>query len=106
MPPPGGDGQTQSMTQTFLNMAIYGINVQALPEASWFVSARLPNSFWPQSYRIRLLNLEGPIGTDVSDGLERLDHKIERQRQYGARSGAICAIVTDHPSATLSCWCI
>ena len=103
MPPPGGDGQTQSMTQTFLNMAIYGINVQALPEASRFVSARLPNSFWPQSYRIRLLNLEGPIGTDVSDGLERLGHKIERQRQYGARSGAICAIVTDHPSATLSC---
>ena len=99
---PGGDGQPQSMAQTFLNMSVYGMNVQAAIEAPRFMSASFPNSFWPHSYRPGVLNLEGAIGTDVADGLERLGHKIEWQQQYDARSGAICAIVTNHSNGTLS----
>ena len=90
------------MTQTFLNMAVYGMNVQAAIEAPRFMSASFPNSFWTHSYRPGVLNLEGAIGTDVANGLKRLGHKIEWQQQYDARAGAICAIVTDHSSGTLS----
>jgi gamma-glutamyltranspeptidase/glutathione hydrolase len=99
---PGGDGQPQSMTQVFLNMAVHGMNVQAAVEAPRFQSASFPNSFWPHSYRPGVLNLEGAIGADVADGLSRLGHKIEWLQNYDAKSGAVCAIEVDHSGKTLS----
>jgi gamma-glutamyltranspeptidase/glutathione hydrolase len=99
---PGGDGQPQSMTQTFLNMAVHGMNVQAAVEAPRFQSASFPNSFYPHSYRPGVLSLEGAIGATVGEGLSRLGHKIEWMQTYDASAGAICAIEVNPDQRSLS----
>jgi gamma-glutamyltranspeptidase/glutathione hydrolase len=99
---PGGDAQPQVMTQTFLNMSVFDMNVQAAIEGPRFTSASFPNSFWPHSYRPGVLSLEGAIGTDVADRLTKLGHQIEWLQNYDAKSGAICAIVADPHNHTLS----
>jgi gamma-glutamyltranspeptidase/glutathione hydrolase len=99
---PGGDGQPQSMAQTFLNMAVYDMNVQAAIEAPRFMSSSFPNSFWPHSYRPGVLQLERAIDQSTGDQLERLGHKVEWLQERDANSGAICAIVADHTQKTLS----
>jgi gamma-glutamyltranspeptidase/glutathione hydrolase len=99
---PGGDGQPQSMTQMFLNMAMHGMNVQAAIEAPRFMSASFPNSFYPHSYRPGVLQLEGAIDATVGEGLSRLGHKVEWLQNYDAKSGAVCAIEVDPQGNTLA----
>ena len=99
---PGGDGQPQSMTQTFFNMGVFGMNVQAAIEAPRFMSSSFPNSFWPHSYRPGVLQLEANIGREVADDLTKLGHKIEWLQNYDAKSGAICAIAVDQANGTLA----
>ena len=62
---PGGDAQPQSMTQVFLNMAVYGMNVQAAVEAPRFQSKSFPNSFYPHSYRPGVLQLEAAFDPGI-----------------------------------------
>jgi len=99
---PGGDGQPQSMTQTFFNMGVFGMNVQAAIEAPRFMSSSFPNSFWPHSYRPGVLQLEANIGREVADDLTKLGHKIEWLQNYDAKSGATCAIAVDQANGTLA----
>ena len=99
---PGGDAQPQSMTQVFLNMAVYGMNVQAAVEAPRFQSLSFPNSFYPHSYRPGVLQLEGMFEREVAEGLSRLGHEIEWIQDYDAGTGAVCAIEVAPHGGTLS----
>ncbi|MCH7983473.1 MAG: gamma-glutamyltransferase family protein [Chloroflexi bacterium] len=99
---PGGDAQPQSMTQVFLNMAVYGMNVQAAVEAPRFQSKSFPNSFYPHSYRPGVLQLEGAFDPGIGEGLSRLGHEIEWLQTYDAGMGAVCGIEVDSRAGTLS----
>jgi gamma-glutamyltranspeptidase/glutathione hydrolase len=92
---PGGDAQPQAMTQVFLNMAVYGMNVQAAIEAPRFLTWSFPDSAVPHAYKPGNLQLEGAIGRATGDHLKRMGHSVEWVQDYDANAGGVCAVQSD-----------
>lgn len=99
---PGGDAQVQAMSQVFLNMAVYGMNVQAAIEAPRFLTWSFPDSAYPHNYRPGLLQLEGAIEQETGEKLSRLGHEVEWIQTYDAGTGGVCAIELDSEGGKIS----
>jgi len=89
---PGGDAQAQAMTQVFLNVAIWGMNVQAAIEAPRFITWSFPDSAVPHAYKPGRLQLERAIAPETGDRLARSGHDVEWIQEYDATAGGVCAI--------------
>lgn len=87
---PGGDTQTQSVLQVFLNIVEFGMDPQAAVEAPRFITFSHPNSFYPHQYHPGLLRVEGRIGEDVSQQLKEWGHKVQRWPDRTERAGSVC----------------
>ncbi|MDA7948945.1 MAG: gamma-glutamyltransferase family protein [Hyphomicrobiaceae bacterium] len=92
---PGGDAQTQSMLQVFLNAAVFKMDAQSAVEAPRFLSQSFPNSFAPNQYYPGRLNLEHRLGSGLGKALEARGHKVCRLPDFFWRLGAVCTIVID-----------
>lgn len=92
---PGGDAQPQSMTQVFLNMAVYGMDVQAAVEAPRFLTWSFPDSAVPHAYKPGNLQLERAIDTATGEELKRMGHDVQWIQQYDANAGGVCAVCAD-----------
>lgn len=99
---PGGDMQPQSMLQTFLNIAVFGMDVQQAIEAPRFGTFSYPNSFWPHEYLPGRLNLEARIDREVGDDLQDRGHDVAWWPEWTRIAGNVCAIVVDHERQTLN----
>ena len=98
---PGGDVQTQAMLQVFLNIRLFGMEVQEAVEAPRVASYSYPSSFEPHAYHPGLLNLEGRIERSTGAALGRLGHKVEWWPDWTWLAGAVCTIVADQESGVL-----
>jgi gamma-glutamyltranspeptidase / glutathione hydrolase len=98
---PGGDVQTQAMLQVFLNIHLFGMDVQEAVEAPRAASYSFPSSFEPHAYHPGLLNLEGRIDRPTGEALARLGHKVEWWPDWTWLAGAVCTIVADQQSGVL-----
>jgi len=98
---PGGDVQTQAMLQVFLNIQLFGMEVQEAVEAPRVASYSYPSSFEPHAYHPGLLNLEGRIERATGAALGRLGHKVEWWPDWTWLAGAVCTIVADQESGVL-----
>ena len=98
---PGGDVQTQAMLQVFLNINLFGLDVQEAVESPRVASYSFPSSFEPHAYHPGQLNLEGHIEKSVGEGLERLGHKIEWWPEWAWQAGAVCTILADKKTGVL-----
>src|SRR3954451_12909285 len=67
---PGGDVQTQAMLQVFLNIHLFGMDVQEAVEAPRIASYSYPSSFEPHAYHPGLLNIESRIDKTTGAALE------------------------------------
>ena len=92
---PGGDVQAQAMVQTFLNIAVYGMDPQAAIEAPRFASYSFPDSFEPHTYVPGRLALESRIDQSVGDRLATAGHDIEWWPEWTWKAGAMCLIDSD-----------
>jgi gamma-glutamyltranspeptidase/glutathione hydrolase len=92
---PGGDVQPQANLQVFLNITVFGMNVQQAVEAPRFTSFSFPNSFYPHFIRHGELTAEARIGDDVIEALARKGHKVRRLPAWSGNAGAPCVIVRD-----------
>lgn len=99
---PGGDVQSQAMLQVFLNIHLFGMDVQAAVEAPRIASYSFPSSFEPHDYHPGRLNLEARIERPTGDALAALGHKVEWWPDWTWLAGAVCAIVADHETGILS----
>lgn len=99
---PGGDMQPQSMLQTFLNVVVFGMDVQQAIEAPRFGTFSYPNSFWPHEYLPGRLNLEARIPREIGDRLASLGHDIEWWPAWTRTAGNVCAILNDPVRETLT----
>ena len=79
---PGGDVQTQAMLQVFLNIHLFGMELQEAVEAPRVASYSYPSSFEPHAYHPGLLNLESRIDKATGDALGR-----SVTRSTGGRTG-------------------
>jgi gamma-glutamyltranspeptidase / glutathione hydrolase len=98
---PGGDVQTQAMLQVFLNIQLFGMDVQDAVEAPRGASYSYPGSFEPHAYHPGLLNLESRIDRATGDALGRLGHKVEWWPDWTWLAGAVCTVVADLETGVL-----
>ena len=98
---PGGDVQTQAMLQVFLNIHLFGMEVQEAVEAPRVASYSYPSSFEPHAYHPGLLNLESRIDKATAEALGRLGHKVEWWPDWTWLAGAVCTVVADQESRVL-----
>jgi gamma-glutamyltranspeptidase/glutathione hydrolase len=98
---PGGDVQTQAMLQVFLNIHVFGMEVQEAVEAPRGASYSYPGSFEPHAYHPGLLNLESRIDRSTGEALGRLGHKIGWWSDWTWLAGAVCTVVADLETGVL-----
>lgn len=73
---PGGDQQDQWTLQVFLNMTVFGMDVQDAIDAPAFHSVHFPGSFYPRNARPGEMLVEGRISPAVVDGLRERGHRV------------------------------
>ncbi|MBM3518387.1 MAG: gamma-glutamyltransferase family protein, partial [Alphaproteobacteria bacterium] len=89
---PGGDVQSQAMLQTLLNVAVFGMNVQAAVEAPRFATQSFPNSFEPHAYLPGKLQIEKRLADVVGDDLRKRGHGVEAWPDWPWQAGSMCVI--------------
>ena len=92
---PGGDVQTQAMSQCLMNLAVHGMSAQEAVSAPRYASYSFPSSFEPHAYYPGLLKLEGAIADEAGDELARRGHEIERWPERIWLAGSVCMIDAD-----------
>ncbi|MYC30834.1 MAG: gamma-glutamyltransferase family protein [Chloroflexi bacterium] len=98
---PGGDVQCQSMTQLFLNVAEFGMDVQQAIEQPRVASWSFPDSGFPHNYTPGAMSAEGRIDPETIKELERRGHKVDVWDDWTPRMGALNAITIDRQRETL-----
>lgn len=73
---PGGDQQDQWTLQVFLNMTVFGMDVQDAIDAPSFHSVHFPGSFYPRRARPGEMLVEGRMPAAVVDGLRERGHAV------------------------------
>lgn len=99
---PGGDVQTQAMLQAFLNIEVFGMELQPALEAPRFASFSFPSSFEPHAPEPGRLMIEDLIDANVGPKLEQLGHTVQWWRDINWRSGGVCAVRHDLDSGIRS----
>ena len=98
---PGGDSQTQAIVQVFLNITVFGMDVQEAISAPRFLSLNWPDSFAPHTYAPGQISLEDPLFTEVHKELEAMGYKVNQYREWDNTFGSVCAIIRDEDSGQL-----
>ena len=98
---PGGDVQSQSMLQVFLNVTAFGLSLQQAVEAARVYSANFPNSFAPHDYYPGRLSIEGHMPAGIAEALAARGHDIEQWPAFPAAGGAVCAVMRDFATGRL-----
>lgn len=98
---PGGDTQTQTNIQVFLNIVVFGMDPQAAINAPRFQSFNFPDSFAPNVYKVGTIGLELPLYQSVGKQLEVMGYKIEVGNKLDNKYGAENVILIDHPTGKL-----
>lgn len=90
---PGGDMQTQALVQVFLNLVVFGMDIQEAIKAPRVRSYNFPNSFDPEDYSAGRVVMESALYDKVSDELQARRYTLERSGQWDNAFGAVGAIV-------------
>ncbi len=99
---PGGDTQTQTSVQVFLNVVVFGMDPQAAVNAPRFQSFNFPDSFAPNVYKPGTIGLEAPLYQSVGKQLEAMGYKIEVGGKLDNKYGAANVIIRDAQTARLT----
>jgi len=93
---PGGDTQTQTNVQVFLNVVVFGMGPQEAINEPRFQSFNFPDSFAPNVYKPGTIGLELPLYNKIGKQLESMGYKIEVGDTWDNKYGAADAIIRDH----------
>jgi gamma-glutamyltranspeptidase/glutathione hydrolase len=92
---PEGDQQTQALTQVFINLIVFGMDIQDAIDAPRFRSWNFPDSFSPHEYEPGLITLEESLYDEVGEELEAMGYEVEIVEDWDYEMGAVCAIIRD-----------
>lgn len=92
---PEGDQQTQALAQVFIDLIVFGMDIQDAIDAPRFRSKNFPDSFSPHEYNPGLVVLERGLYDKVGKELEAMGYKIEIVEDWNSDMGAVCAIIRD-----------
>jgi gamma-glutamyltranspeptidase/glutathione hydrolase len=89
---PGGDVQQQAMLQVFLNLTVFGMDLQRAVEAPRVASRSFPDSFWPHAHAPGKLEAERRLAGETRDALAALGHDVVEWSEWEWRAGSVCAV--------------
>ena len=92
---PGGDMQTQAMVQTFLNIAVFGMDPQDAVEAPRFRSLNWPDSFSPHKYTPGTVELERKLVLSAGEALRKMGYSVVEKDDWHYGFSAVCAVLRD-----------
>jgi gamma-glutamyltranspeptidase / glutathione hydrolase len=98
---PGGDTQTQTIVQVFLNMIVFGMDPQAAIDAPRFQSFNFPDSFSPHPYYPGTIGLEKSLYDAIGKQLEGYGYKIEVGGDWDNKFGAADVVLKDPQTGQL-----
>ena len=98
---PEGDQQIQALTQVFINMIVFGMDIQDAIDAPRFRSKNFPDSFAPHEYNPGLVLMEQSLYDAVGKELEAMGYKIEVVEDWDSDMAAVCAIIRDSETGGL-----
>ena len=90
---PGGDMQAQANVQVFLNMVVFGMDIQQAVSAPRFYSISAPDSFSPHTFTPGGLRLESDLYQQVSEQLKELGYVPQEDPAWDKDFGAVGAIL-------------
>jgi gamma-glutamyltranspeptidase/glutathione hydrolase len=90
---PGGDMQAQALVQVFLNMHVFGMDVQQAVSAPRFYTIASPSSFAPHESFPAHIRLEADLHATAAQGLAALGYTPEEDPKWDKDFGAVGAIV-------------
>jgi gamma-glutamyltranspeptidase/glutathione hydrolase len=97
---PGGDNQPQAMLQAFLNVVLFGMNVQQAVEAPTVTSSAFAASMYPQEIA-GILTMPKVLADRIGDALAAKGHRIvvidlqQPYRQTPSGAGAVKMVLID-----------
>jgi gamma-glutamyltranspeptidase/glutathione hydrolase len=96
---PGHDTQTQVMLQTFLNIVLFGMDLQQAVEAPRFCSLSFPSSAWPHVNHAGRLLLEPELESRLGAVLTEMGHRAElwpdAGPDYFTNVSCACAVMAE-----------
>ena len=90
---PGGDMQAQALVQVFLNMSVFGMDIQQAISAPRFYSINSPSSFSPHESTAAGLRLEQPLYQAQADALAERGYRVLEDPQWDKDFGAVGGIL-------------
>lgn len=91
---PGGDTQPQALIQVFLNMTVFGMNVQEAIQAPRFRTVAFEDSFSPHGARPHTLHLESTIYQATHEQLTAWGYTVNEYEDWHMSAfGAVGAVV-------------
>ncbi len=98
---PGGDMQTQAQVQVFLNLVVWGMDIQDAIDAPRFRSLNFPGSFSPHPYEPGTIVLEQPLFGKHADTMKEMGYTVEEGEHWDFYFSAVCAIMRDPETGML-----
>lgn len=92
---PGGDMQSQALVQVFLNIAVFGMDLQEAISAPRFYSITAPSSFYPHDAHPGHLRLEADLFNEIGAELSAKGYTVEKDPAWNKDFGAVGAIMVD-----------
>jgi gamma-glutamyltranspeptidase/glutathione hydrolase len=89
---PGGDMQAQALVQVFLDMFVFGMDVEQAVSAPRFYSVSVPSSFAPHESYPGTIRLEADLHQSAAAGLAALGYHVEKDPKWDKDYGAVGAI--------------
>ena len=89
---PGNDVQPQAMLQVFLNLHVFGMEMQSALEAPRFATYSFPSSSAPHTYLPARLTLENRVPRATGNTLAAMGHDVTWWPELDEAAGAVCAI--------------
>ena len=90
---PGGDMQAQALVQVFLNMQIFGMDIEQAVSAPRFNTVAAPSSFAPHESYPAHIRLEADLYATAAQGLTALGYTVEENPKWDKDYGAVGAIM-------------
>ena len=90
---PGGDMQAQALVQVFLNMEVFGMDIQQAVSAPRFYSISAPSSFSPHEFTPGGLRIESDLYQQVHEQLAALGYVPQEDPAWDKDFGAVGAIL-------------
>ena len=99
---PGGDMQAQALVQVFLNITVFGMELQEAISSPRFYSINSPSSFSPHDFTAAGIRLEKDLYNKSAAGLTKLGYTTIEDPNWDKDFGAVGAIIKNQDSTLIA----